>query len=98
MDIAAKSHVSDQTAPKIGAHISGRRADHKKIDIRDIAQPGLQARGYRLAAGLESAAQVTPVQITGRFLANGARSHAKVPEIDIAVAKDLKDARAGIAG
>jgi hypothetical protein len=98
MYIAAKSHVSDQTAPKIGADISGRRADYKKIDIRDVALRRLQACGYRLAAGFEGAAQVTPVQVTGRLFANGARRNVKVPEIDIAVAKDLEDARAGIAG
>jgi hypothetical protein len=97
MYIAAKPHVSDQTASEIGAYVSGRRAYYKKIDIRHLALGPLQARSYRSAAGFHGAEQVALVQFAGCFLADLAGRNIKVPVVDIAIAKDLKDSRACIA-
>jgi hypothetical protein len=98
MYIAAKPHVSDQTASQVGAYVSGRRAYYKEIDIRHLALSPLQARRYRSAAGFHGTAQVALVQFAGCFLADLARRNVKVPKIDIAIAEDLKDSWACIAG
>jgi hypothetical protein len=97
MYIVAKPHVRDQTASKIGAYVSGRRAYYKKIDIRHLALGPLQARSYRSATGFHSTAQVALVQFARRFVTDLAGRNVKVPEVDIAIAEDLKDSRACIA-
>jgi hypothetical protein len=97
MYIAAKPHVCDQTASKVGAYVSGRRAYYKKIDIRHSALGPLQTRRYRSAAGFHGTAQVALVQFAWCFLADLAGRNVKVPEIDIAIAEKLKDSRACIA-
>jgi len=58
----------------------------------------LQARSYGSAAGFHGAAQVALVELAGCFLADLPGRNVEVPEIDIAIAEDLEDSRACIAG
>ena len=97
MDIASKLHVRDKTSSHIGANISGGGAYHQKVDIFDGALCSMQTGSDRPATGLHRPFQVAIVQIAGRLFARLCGIHVKMPGIDIAIAEDLQDARAGIA-
>ncbi len=84
--------MSDEAASKIGAHVTGRRADQKKVDVRDLALSPLQARFHRTAAGFEGTTQVAVAQVSRCFLPALTGFNGEVPEIDIKIAEDLKGA------